>query len=121
VDDDAQAYARVSAAYKIPKHDAGRKRVVDEALVGAAQTPLATARGAVRLIALAREIGAIGNRNARADARVGEALARAALAGAIENVRVNVASLSEPELGKSLLEEAERLARTGGDPLSPLP
>jgi glutamate formiminotransferase / formiminotetrahydrofolate cyclodeaminase len=121
VDDDAQAYARVSAAYKIPKHDPGRRRVVDEALVGAAQTPLATARGAVRLIGLAREIGAIGNRNARADARVGEALARAALAGAIENVQVNVASLSEPELGKSLLEEAEQLARTGGDPLSPSP
>jgi hypothetical protein len=34
---------------------------------------------------------------------------------------VNVASLSEPGLGRSLLEEAERLARTGGDPVSPSP
>jgi len=41
---------------------------------------------------------------------VGEALARAALAGAVENVRVNVQALSEPGLGKSLVEEAERLA-----------
>src|SRR2546427_13010222 len=39
---------------------------------------------------------------------VAEALARAALAGAVENVRVNVQSLSEPGLGKSLLEEADR-------------
>ena len=109
VDDDAAAYARVSAAYKLPKDAPGRRRAVDEALVGAARTPLAMARGAARLAALAGEIGAIGNKNASSDAKVAAALAAAALTGAIENVRVNVASLSEPGLGRSLLEEAERL------------
>src|SRR5207247_2353978 len=59
VDDDAAAYARVSAAYKLPKDAPGRRRAVDEALVGAARTPLAMARGAARLAALAGEIGAI--------------------------------------------------------------
>jgi len=111
VDDDAAAYARVSAAFRMPKDDPGRQRAVDAALVGAAQTPLAMARGAVRLIALAREIGTLGNQNARSDAMVAEALARAALAGAVENVRVNVAALSEGGLGASLLDEAERLAQ----------
>ena len=109
VDDDAAAYARVSAAYKLPKDAPGRRRAVDEALVGAARTPLAMARGAARLAALAGEIGAIGNKNASSDAKVAAVLASAALTGAIENVRVNVASLSEPGLGRSLLEEAERL------------
>jgi formiminotetrahydrofolate cyclodeaminase len=71
------------------------------------------ARGAARLLALAREIGAIGNRNARSDALVGEELARAAHAGAVENVRVNVAALSEPGLGTSLLDETDKLARIG--------
>src|SRR5213083_2070898 len=111
VDDDAAAYARVSAAYKLPKDDPRRTRAADEALVGAAQTPLAMARGAARVVGLAREIGTIGNRNAHSDALVAEALARAALAGAVENVRVNVQSLSEPGLGKSLLEEANQLER----------
>src|SRR5881296_578732 len=111
VDDDAAAYAKVSAAYRLPKDDPRRTRAADEALVGAAQTPLAMARGAARLVALAREIGTIGNRNAHSDALVAEALARAALAGAVENVRVNVGSLSEPGLGKSLLEEANQLER----------
>ena len=111
VDDDAAAYAKVSAAYRLSKDDPRRAQAADEALVGAAQTPLAMARGAARLLALAQEIGTIGNRNARSDAKVGEVLARAALSGAVENVRVNVGSLSEPGLGKSLLEEAERLAR----------
>ena len=109
VDDDAAAYARVSAAYKLPKDAPGRRRAVDEALVGAARTPLAMARGAARLAALAGEIGAIGNKNASSDAKVAAVLASAALTGAIENVRVNVASLSEPGLGRLLLEEAERL------------
>src|SRR6058998_3343983 len=112
VDDDAAAYAKVSAAYRLPKDDPRRTRAADEALVGAAHTPLAMARGAARLVALAQEIGTIGNRNAHSDSLVAEALARAALAGAVENVRVNVQSLSEPGLGKSLLGEAEKLART---------
>src|SRR5437762_13847764 len=56
VDEDAAAYARVSEAYRIPKGDPARIRAVDHALVGAAQTPLLMARGAVRLLALAREI-----------------------------------------------------------------
>ena len=111
VDEDAAAYSRVSAAHRLPKEDPGRRRAVDEALVGAAQTPLQMARGAVRLLGLAREIETIGNQNARSDARVGAALARAALAGAVENVRVNVAALSEPGWGKALLQEAEALER----------
>src|SRR3989475_3362915 len=114
VDDDAAAYAKVSAAYRLPKDDPRRTRAADEALVGAAQTPLAMARGAARLVGLAREIGTIGNRNAHSDASVAEALARAALAGAVENVRVNVQSLSEPGLGRSLLDEAEGLVRQVG-------
>src|SRR5216110_870936 len=116
VDEDAAAYARVSAAYRLSKDDPRRAQAADEALVGAAQTPLAMARGAARLLALAQEIGTIGNRNAHSDAKVGEALARAALAGAVENVRVNVASLSEPGLGQSLLEEANRLERAVSRP-----
>lgn len=105
VDEDAAAYARVGAAPKEAK---------DEALVGAVQTPLAMARGAVRLIALAQEIAMIGNPNARSDARVGEMLARAMLAAAVENVRANVAAMSRPEVGQALLEEAERLASVSG-------
>ena len=111
VDDDATAYSRVSAAYKLSKDDPARTRAVDDALLGAAETPLATARAAGRIAALAPAIGEIGNKNARSDARVAEQLARAALAGAIENVRVNLAGLSEPAKGRKLLEEAERLSR----------
>src|SRR6266513_4377829 len=111
VDDDAAAYLAVRAAYGIPKDDPARRGAIDTALLGAAQPPLAAARAAARLIALAQEVGEIGNKNAVSDARVALGLARAALAGAIENVRVNVAGLSNPALGKELLAETERLER----------
>lgn len=111
VDDDAAAYGKVSQAYKLPKDAPGRTRAIDEALVSAAQTPLAMARGAVRLTALAGEIGDVGNKNAKSDAMVAQGLARAALAGALANVRINVASLSEAALGTALLGEAEGLSR----------
>ena len=111
VDDDAAAYTKVSAAYAIQKDDPARSRAIDAALAGAAQPPVEVARRAARLVTLAREIAEIGNKNARSDGRVAEALARAAVAGAIENVRVNVAGVSDPALGKELLAETERLER----------
>jgi len=111
VDDDADAYAGVSAAYKVPKENPGRAQVIDQALLGAARTPLAMARAALRVLALAREIGAIGNKNASSDAAVAQGLARAALTGALANVRINVASLSDPALGRPFLAEADDLER----------
>lgn len=109
VDDDATAYSRVSAAYKIPKDDPARLAGIDAALLGAAVTPLDVARRAARLGELAREIGTIGNKNARSDAKVAEELARTAVIGAVENVRVNVASMSDQKIGEAVLREAETL------------
>lgn len=111
VDEDAAAYTAVSAAYKTPKDDPARASRIDQALLGAARTPLATALAAARLVALGRAIGEIGNKKAVSDAKVAEGLARAALAGAVENVTINVAALTDPALGTDLLEEAERLGR----------
>ena len=107
---DAAAYGLVRLAYQAPKTDPDRPQRIDRALLGAAATPLETARAAVAVIKLAQAMRAVGNKNARSDASVGEHLARTALAGALENVRVNIAGLSDPGLGKALLEEAERLA-----------
>jgi glutamate formiminotransferase/formiminotetrahydrofolate cyclodeaminase len=107
--EDAAAYARVSDAYRLPKDAPGRGRAIDEALLGAARTPLAVARAAARAALLAAEIERIGNTNARTDARVARALAATALSGALENVRVNIEALSDPAMGREMLEEAQTL------------
>jgi glutamate formiminotransferase/formiminotetrahydrofolate cyclodeaminase len=109
VDDDAAAYTRVSAAYKVPRDDPARGAAIDAALLGAAVTPLDVARRAARVGELAREIGTIGNKNARSDAKVAEELARTAVIGAVENVRVNVAAMSDQKAGAGVLREAENL------------
>jgi formiminotetrahydrofolate cyclodeaminase len=111
VDEDAAAYQKVGEAYKLPKDDPRRSQVIDAALVGAARTPLDGAKRAARVIALARELATIGNKNARSDAAVATQLAQAAVAGMVENVRINIASLSEPGLGRQIADDAEALAR----------
>jgi len=102
VDEDAAAYGGVSRAYKIPKDDPARARAIDDALVAACRTPADVAQRAARVLLLAREIGTIGNKNASSDATVGQLLAQTAIKGAAENIKVNVAALSDPARAQGL-------------------
>jgi glutamate formiminotransferase/formiminotetrahydrofolate cyclodeaminase len=103
VDEDAAVYAGVSRAYKIPKDDPGRSRAVDDALLDAARTPAEVVKRARRLHQLATEIGAIGNKNAASDARVAGLLAGTAIDGALENIKVNLAAMTDQTRGRDLL------------------
>lgn len=111
VDDDAAAYSHVMAAYKLAKDDPERAQTIDAALVGAARVPLDGAHRAARVLHLAGEMRDIGSKNARSDASVARALARAAVLGMLENVRVNLESLSQPPLGADLAAAADRLVK----------
>ena len=103
VDEDAAAYGGVSRAYKIPKDDPKRTRAVDDALLVAARTPAEVVKRARRVQQLALEIGEIGNKNATSDARVAGLLAGTAIEGALENIKVNVAAMSDPGRAKDLI------------------
>jgi glutamate formiminotransferase/formiminotetrahydrofolate cyclodeaminase len=113
VDRDAKAYGAVSAAYKLPKDPAAaavaRRAAISDALIGAAEIPLETARACARVAALAVLVASQGNPNAVSDAAVAALLADAAVRGAAYNVRINVAALDEPGRGRALVEEAQRL------------
>ena len=109
VNEDATAYAGVTRAYKTPKDAPDRTRAIDDALIAACRTPADVARRAARTFELAQEIASIGNKNAVSDARVGQLLASAAVEGAVENVRVNAAALTDKTKGAALLAEATRL------------
>jgi glutamate formiminotransferase/formiminotetrahydrofolate cyclodeaminase len=111
VDRDARSYDDVMAAYRIPKDDPARAAAIDRALLAAAEVPLDTARAAATTLELAGEIAAIGNRNARSDAKVAELLAHAAARGALENVRVNLEGLSDPRRGQAARHALEELAQ----------
>ncbi|MFN2397383.1 MAG: glutamate formimidoyltransferase [Gemmatimonadaceae bacterium] len=112
---DAASYERVTSAYQLPKESnaerSQREAAVAEALIGASEVPLETARACSEVVDLAEIAALRGNSNAASDAGVAALLAGAACRGAAYNVIVNVASLSDRNAGKALEEEVEALAR----------
>ena len=116
---DADAYASVAEAYKLPKEpaDAAAKRseAVTKALLGAAEVPIETATAAVEVAKLALAVAERGNTNAVTDAGVAALLAYAAAKGAAYNVRVNVMALEDRGRGQGLLKRAEELVRQASE------
>jgi glutamate formiminotransferase/formiminotetrahydrofolate cyclodeaminase len=110
---DARAYGAVTEAHKLPKEpaDAAARRIaaVDDALVGAAEVPLDTARACAAVAELAATVAKKGNVNAVSDAGVAALLAEAACRGAAYNVRINVSSLSDRARGESLARDVHEL------------
>ncbi|HKN58310.1 MAG TPA: glutamate formimidoyltransferase [Gemmatimonadaceae bacterium] len=116
---DAEAYAQVSDAYKLPKEPtdaaARRSQAVTKALLKAAEVPLETARAAVDVAQLAALVAEKGNTNAVTDAGVAALLAHAAAKGAAYNVRVNVQAMDDKSKGQSLAREAEQLVKKASE------
>ena len=112
VERDADAYALVSAAYKMPKEPAEqRNEAIRKALLGAAEVPLETARLCAEAAELAVSVASKGNSNAITDAGVAALLASAGCRGAAYNVRINVSSLTDRSAGKHLENEALELVK----------
>jgi glutamate formiminotransferase/formiminotetrahydrofolate cyclodeaminase len=110
---DAEAYGAVTAAYKLPSEpqDAAnaRQAAITDALLGAAEVPLETARACAKVAELAATCAVKGNTNAVSDAGVAALLADAACRGAVYNIRINVSSLEDKSRGAGLIEEASQL------------
>jgi glutamate formiminotransferase/formiminotetrahydrofolate cyclodeaminase len=116
---DAQSYAAVSSAYKLPKdtpeQQEARSAAITAALVGASEVPLEPARAAAEVASLAEVAAQKGNPNAVSDAGVAALLAEAACRGAAYNVRINVAALSDPDAGRALAEAAAQFVRQASE------
>ena len=116
---DAEAYAQVSEAHKLPKEPADaaarRTEAVTNALIKAAEVPLETARAAVEVAQLAALVAEKGNTNAVTDAGVAALLADASAKGAAYNVRVNVQAMEDKSRGEPLAREAAQLAKKAGE------
>ena len=109
IDADVQAYSDVVAARKLPKEPpdaaAHRYRMLQSALVKAAEVPLETAKHAVEVIQLVAIISEKGNRNLLSDVSVALTLAVSAANAAASNVRVNLPFLTN-ELQRETLDRA---------------
>lgn len=114
IDLDAEAYADVMNAYRMPKatetEQILRAEAVERATRHAAEVPLTVARTVARILPDIARVGADGNRNAVTDACVAAMCASAAIRGALLNVRVNIASLSDEMFVTGCRAEADRLS-----------
>lgn len=97
VDADTDAFDALLAAMRMPKatpeEEALRNSALADATVGAAEVPLGVLEACPELIELNREIAKIGLQASLSDAGVGAQMARAAAAGAYQNVCINLAGL----------------------------
>lgn len=104
VDADAEAYAAVAAALKLPKDDADlgatadRKRTLQVALDAAAGVPALVAERAARVAGLATGLIGRSNASVASDLDVAVVLAGAALEAAAVNVEVNLRFLEDHSL-----------------------
>jgi formiminotetrahydrofolate cyclodeaminase len=109
VADDAQAYERVRAAYRLPKESAddlaARNAAIQSAMQGASLTPLETMRACIAVLRLAEQATTLGNINAATDGAVGALLAQAGLRGAALNVRVNLGGIDDRSFASACEQE----------------
>jgi formiminotetrahydrofolate cyclodeaminase len=117
-DADAEAFERVSAAYKLPRADDVQKNArleaIQLALVSAAEVPLETARLCAEVLAAADEAAPILNPAVISDVMVGGLLAEAALRSAAVNVEINLANMTSTVAIERLSRELDN-ARSGID------
>lgn len=117
--DDAAAYAKVGAAYKLPRDTdeakAARGEAIQAALKGACDVPLATMERCVEVIGLAKTAVQYGNKNAISDGAAGSEFARAALRVASYNVKVNLGSIKDAEYAKQARTRMDEMDYMGAN------
>jgi formiminotetrahydrofolate cyclodeaminase len=87
---DAEAYAALMAAYRLPKDDLGREEAIAAAAEEAADVPLEIAAFAAETALLAARVAEEGNPNLKGDAVAAALLASAAARTAANLVRINL-------------------------------
>lgn len=111
VDADTRAFDRLLEAIRLPKgtdaEKAARVEAMNHATVQAIEVPLSVLEGCPEVIDLCREIGEIGLQASKSDAGVGAQMARAAAAGAYQNVCINLPGLGDAQAARDLLERAD--------------
>jgi glutamate formiminotransferase len=112
IDADAESYNAVMKAYKAAKESPNGGQEIAAALQQATSIPLRVAERAVEVARIATSLASITSPNMSSDLTTAIALAKAALAGALANVEINLTSLQPgtPEEKAFASETRKRVA-----------
>jgi len=97
IDADAESYNSVMKAYKQAKtvNEREGQMLIEAALKQATSIPLGVGEKAQEVARIAASLEGITNPNMKSDLTTAQALARAAIAGALANVEINLASIKD--------------------------
>jgi glutamate formiminotransferase/formiminotetrahydrofolate cyclodeaminase len=110
-DADTAAFDAFLDALRMPKSTPEEETARDEAMalatLGAAKVPLRVLEACPEILDLCREVARIGMPGSLSDVGVGAQMARAAAAGAYQNVAINLGGLSDVARKEPLLKRAD--------------
>lgn len=110
---DEQVFGNYRAAVQLAKatdgEKAARREAIEQALVGAAETPLAAIESALEALDSLRKTAEVGTPHALGDLMTGGFLLRATVLGSLENLNANLAAMKKPE-NRERFETASRSA-----------
>jgi glutamate formiminotransferase len=109
IDADAESYNSVMKAYKLAKTETDGEVLIDVALKQATSVPLSVAEKAREVAKIAQSLEGITNPNMKSDLTTAQALAGAAVAGALANVEINLASVTDVEFVEAMRERVSSL------------
>lgn len=108
---DKEAFDRVMVTRKLPKGTEqevkDRAAQIEDANKGAALVPLKVAEKSLEVLSLVKVVAEKGNVNSITDSGVGALMAKAAMDGAILNVRINITGLEDRDFVRKLSSEVE--------------
>ena len=114
IEKDAEAFAPLAEAYKIPKDDPKKAEIMEKALLVAAVVPMELAGKLYDLIPVMEELEEKGSNMALSDVAVAAVCCKAAMEGAVMNVYINTKSLTNPLISGGLNKKAKKLVEDGG-------
>jgi glutamate formiminotransferase/formiminotetrahydrofolate cyclodeaminase len=95
IDADAESYSAVMKAYKEAKTSSDANAIIDAALKQATSVPLSVAQKAAEVNEIATKLAPVTNPNMKSDLTTAQALAKAAIQGALANVEINMQSIKD--------------------------
>jgi glutamate formiminotransferase / formiminotetrahydrofolate cyclodeaminase len=114
IDADAESYNAVMNAYKAAKAASPQEgeTLIEAGLKQATNVPLGVAEKSREVEKITESLFAISNPNMKSDLTTAQALARAAMTGALANVEINLASLKDQAFGAEVRKRAEAVAHS---------
>src|SRR6202045_463469 len=111
IDADAESYNSVMQAYKAAKTLGAQEgeALIEAGLKGATKVPLGVAEKAQEVARIAGSLEGITNPNTKSDLTTAQALAKAAITGALANVEINLASLKDAAFAAEVRKKAENI------------